>query len=44
MTFGLACVNPAAGKYVVRLTWEWADGANGSAPRDVVLIYWDADR
>ncbi|PSQ17943.1 hypothetical protein BRD02_02015 [Halobacteriales archaeon QS_8_69_73] len=44
MTFDLECVDPAAGKYVVRLTWEWADGANGSAPRDVVLIYWDANR
>ena len=44
MTFGLECVDPAAGRYVARLAWEWANGADGSAPRDVVLVYWDADR
>jgi hypothetical protein len=44
MTFGLECVDPAAGRYVARLSWEWANGADGSDPRDVVLVYWDADR
>ena len=44
MTFGLECVDPAAGRYVVRLAWEWTNGENGSTPRDKVFIYWNADK